>query len=91
ALLFTTVIIFTASVEDEVKVEGVKKGATVRVYDASSGGKELGKAIVKGDSELEIGIVKIKQIAKNAKTTGTVYVSVEKCRRVREHTNSSEI
>ncbi|WP_205730841.1 hypothetical protein [Bacillus tropicus] len=77
AVKMITVVNNKASVEDEVKVEGVKKGATVRVYDASSGGKELGKAIVKGDSELEIGIVKIKQIAKNAKTTGTVYVSVE--------------
>ncbi len=77
AVKMITVVNNKASVEDEVKVEGVKNGATVRVYDASSGGKELGKAIVKGDSELEIGIVKIKQIAKNAKTTGTVYVSVE--------------
>ncbi|MGN5648470.1 hypothetical protein [Bacillus sp. Brlt_9] len=77
AVKMITVVNNKASVEDEVKVEGVKKGATVRVYDASSGGKELGKAIVKGDSELEIGIVKIKQIAKNAKTTGTIYVSVE--------------
>ncbi len=77
AVKMITVVNNKASVEDEVKVEGVKKGATVRVYDAASGGKELGKVIVKGDSELEIGIVKIKQIAKNAKTTGTVYVSVE--------------
>ncbi|NUC18913.1 hypothetical protein [Bacillus mycoides] len=77
AVKMITVVNNKASVEDEVKVEGVKKGATVRVYDAATGGKELGKVIVKGDSESGIAIVKIKQIAKNAKTAGTVYVSVE--------------
>ncbi|EOO15123.1 hypothetical protein IG9_03351, partial [Bacillus cereus HuA2-9] len=77
AVKMITVVNNKASVEDEVKVEGVKKGATVRVYDAATGGKELGKLIVKGDSESGIAIVKIKQIAKNAKTAGTVYVSVE--------------
>ncbi|MGW6150616.1 hypothetical protein ACWFN4_24865 [Bacillus mycoides] len=77
AVKMITVVNNKASVEDEVKVEGVKKGATVRVYDAATGGKELGKVIVKGDSESGIALVKIKQIAKNAKTAGTVYVSVE--------------
>ncbi|MGN4166762.1 hypothetical protein ACTFNS_10635, partial [Bacillus cereus group sp. BCN67] len=65
-----------ADVEDTVKVTGVKTGDTVRVYDAATKGKRLGEDVEVGEGKEE-AVVTIKQIAKSAKATGSVYVSVQ--------------
>ncbi|MED1447790.1 hypothetical protein [Bacillus pacificus] len=65
-----------ADVADTVKVTGVKAGDTVRVYDAATKGNQLGEDVEVGEGKEE-AVVTIKQIAKSAKATGNVYVSVQ--------------
>ncbi|MGE6499651.1 hypothetical protein ACQKFR_04670, partial [Bacillus wiedmannii] len=64
-----------AGVKDVVTVTGVKTGDVVKVYDAATKGKELGTATA-AENAVEAK-VEIDQIAKDAKTKGNVYVSVQ--------------
>ncbi|WP_261797510.1 hypothetical protein [Bacillus sp. COPE52] len=70
-----TVVNNKTGVKDVVTVTGVKTGDVVKVYDAATKGTELGKATV-GENAVEAK-VEIGQIAKDAKTKGNVYVSVQ--------------
>ncbi|WP_252196022.1 hypothetical protein [Bacillus wiedmannii] len=70
-----TVVNNKAGVKDVVTVTGVKTGDVVKVYDAATKGKELGTATV-AENAVEAK-VEIDQIAKDAKTKGNVYVSVQ--------------
>ncbi|MGE7877209.1 hypothetical protein [Peribacillus muralis] len=53
---------------DDIKLSGMKKGTIIKVYDAKSRGKMVGKATAAGTSLT----VKVKQLGKQA---GNVYVS----------------
>ncbi|MGE6499650.1 hypothetical protein ACQKFR_04665, partial [Bacillus wiedmannii] len=70
-----TVVNNKAGVKDVVTVTGVKTGDVVKVYDAATKGKELGTATA-AENAVEAK-VEIDQIAKDAKTKGNVYVSVQ--------------
>ncbi|MCP9277971.1 hypothetical protein [Bacillus wiedmannii] len=70
-----TVVNNKAGVKDVVTVTGVKTGDVVKVYDAVKEGKELGTVTVADNAEE--AKIEIAQIAKDAKTKGNVYVSVQ--------------